>query len=178
MGVYTKGDRPYFVSLRAAVSSHGEIITSKGKAGIGTKFYAAATPITTTGSQYNFTTGIMATEDNTTVTISGYDPNVQFANIPTPTPLTLTVTLNKGQSYILTGNGGVVANREGFIGAKIEATKPISVTNGNSNGFYATGSNDGSDLIMDQSVPTDRLGNEFAMVKVFLPAQTIWKAEL
>ncbi len=165
MGVYTKGDRPYFVSLRAAVSSHGEIITSKGKAGIGTKFYAAATPITTTGSQYNFTTGIMATEDNTSVTISGYDPNVQFTNIPTPTPLTLTVTLNRGQSYILTGNGGVVANREGFIGAKIEATKPISVTNGNSNGFYATGSNDGSDLIMDQSVPTDRLGNEFAMVK-------------
>ncbi|WP_029295360.1 T9SS type B sorting domain-containing protein [Chryseobacterium hispalense] len=172
MGVYTKGDRPYFVSLRAAVTSHGEIITSKGKAGIGTKFYAAATPITTTGSQYNFTTGIMATEDNTTVTISGYDPNVQFTNIPTPTPLTLTVTLNRGQSYILTGNGGTVANREGFIGAKIEATKPISVTNGNSNGFYATGSNDGSDLIMDQSVPTDRLGNEFAMVKSISTSNT------
>lgn len=172
MGVYTKGDRPYFVSLRAAVTSHGEIITSKGKAGIGTKFYAAATPITTTGTQYNFTTGIMATEDNTTVTISGYDPNVQFTNIPTPTPLTLTVTLNKGQSYILTGNGGTVANREGFIGAKIEATKPISVTNGNSNGFYATGSNDGSDLIMDQSVPTDRLGNEFAIVKSISTSNT------
>ena len=172
MGVYTKGDRPYFVSLRAAVTSHGEIITSKGKAGIGTKFYAAAAPITTTGSQYNFSTGIMSTEDNTVVTISGYDPNVQFTNIPTPTPLTLTVTLNKGQSYILTGNGGVVANREGFIGAKIEATKPISVTNGNSNGFYATGTNDGSDLIMDQSVPTDRLGNEFAMVKSISTSNT------
>ena len=165
LGVYIKGEKPYFVSLRAAISSHGEIITSKGKAGIGTKFYAAATPITTTGTSYNFTTAIMATEDNTVVTISGYDPNIQFINVNTPTPLTLTVNLNKGQSYILTGNAGVVANREGFIGAKIESTKPVSVTNGNSNGFYATGSNDGSDLIMDQSVPTDRLGNEFAMVK-------------
>ncbi len=165
LGIYTKGDKPYFVSLRVATISHGEIITSKGKAGIGTKFFAAAAPITATGTLYNFTTAIMATEDNTIVTVSGYDPNVQFTNIPTPTPSTLTVILNKGQSYILTGNASIVANREGFIGAKIEATKPVSVTNGNSNGFYATGTVDGSDLIMDQSVPTERLGNEFAMVK-------------
>ncbi|MEC3874506.1 T9SS type B sorting domain-containing protein [Chryseobacterium salviniae] len=165
MGIYTKGDRPYFVSLRIARITHGEIITSKGKAGIGTRFFSAAAPITASGSLYNFTTGIMATEDNTTVTISGYNPNIKFQNIPTPAPSALSVTLNKGQSYILTGNAGTLANREGFIGAKIEATKPISVTNGNSNGFYATGNADGSDLIMDQSVPTDRLGNEFAMVK-------------
>ncbi|WP_263602157.1 T9SS type B sorting domain-containing protein [Chryseobacterium sp. PET-29] len=165
VGLYTKGDKPYFVSLRVAIISHGEIITSKGKAGIGTKFYAAAAPLTATGTLYNFTTGIMATENNTVVTVSGYDPNVQFTNIPTPTPSTLTVTLNKGQSYILTGNTDVPANKEGFIGAKIESTKPVCVTNGNANGFYATGTVDGSDLIMDQSVPTERLGNEFAMVK-------------
>lgn len=166
MGIHTKGEKPYFVSLRAAVSAHGEIITSKGKAGIGTHFYAAATPMTVSSSSNNFTTGILATENNTTVTISGYDPNIQFVNVPTPTPLSLTVTLNKGQSYILAGLGNITANREGFIGAKIVADKPISVTNGNANGFYATTtSSDGSDLIMDQSVPLDRLGNEFAMVK-------------
>ncbi|MDR6405751.1 MULTISPECIES: T9SS type B sorting domain-containing protein [Chryseobacterium] len=167
LGVYTKGDRPYFVSLRAAVSSHGEIITSKGKAGIGTKFYAAATPVTVAATDKNFTTGILATEDNTTVTVSGYDPNISFVNVPSPTPLTMTVNLNKGQSYILTGLSTTTpVNRDGFIGAKIESNKPISVTNGNANGFYATTtSSDGADLIMDQSVPTDRLGNEFAMVK-------------
>ncbi|WP_449400581.1 T9SS type B sorting domain-containing protein [Chryseobacterium wanjuense] len=167
LGVYTKGDRPYFVSLRAAVSSHGEIITSKGKAGIGTKFYAAATPVTIPATDKNFTTGILATEDNTIVTVSGYDPNISFVNVPSPTPLTLTVTLNKGQSYILTGLSTTTpVNRDGFIGAKIESNKPISITNGNANGFYATStSSDGADLIMDQSVPTDRLGNEFAMVK-------------
>lgn len=95
LGIYTKGNHPYFVSLRAAVTSHGEIITSKGKAGIGTTFYAAATPIIATGSLYNFTTGILATEDNTTVTISGYNPNVKFQNISMPTPPALIVTLIK-----------------------------------------------------------------------------------
>lgn len=172
MGVYTKGEKPYFASLRIYNSVHGEIVTSKGKAGIGTAFYAAATPITTSlsgGSSMNFTTGIMATEDNTSVTVSGYDPNIQFINNTTP-PLSITFTLNKGQSYILAGIGNTVANQAGFIGAKIVATKPISVTNGNSNGMYATGNTtSGSDLILDQSVPLDRLGNEFAMVRSLSP---------
>ncbi|ATL75997.1 hypothetical protein IQ37_01415 [Chryseobacterium piperi] len=165
LGVYTKGDKPYFATLRIYNISHGEIITSKGKAGIGTQFYAAATPMTVSSISNNFTTGIMATEDNTTVTISGYDPNIQFINNTSP-PLSLTTTLNKGQSYILAGLGNTVPNQTGFIGAKIVSDKPVSVTNGNSNGFYATAAYaDGSDLIMDQSVPLERLGNEFAMVK-------------
>lgn len=157
LGVYTKGDRPYFVSLRAAVTSHGEIITSKGKAGIGTKFYAAATPVTVAATDKNFSTGILATEDNTTATVSGYDPNISLINVPSPTPLALTVNLNKGQSYILTGLSTTTAvNKDGFIGAKIESNKPVSVTNGNANGFYATTtSSDGADLIMDRSVGTD-----------------------
>lgn len=161
-GVYLKGAKPFYCSLRSAISSHGEIITSKGKAGIGTKFYSAATPIV--NSSYNFTTGIMATEDNTKVTVSGYNPNIQFTNQTAP-PLTTTFVLNKGQSFIFTGKGGTVPNNSGFIGAKIVSDKPITVTNGNSNGNFGTSANSGSDLILDQSVPTNRLGNTFAMVK-------------
>ncbi|KIC64527.1 T9SS C-terminal target domain-containing protein [Chryseobacterium taiwanense] len=167
-GLYLKGDKPYFCSLRAAQSVHGEIITSKGKAGIGTKFYAAAAPITYAFSSFDtlidFTTGILATEDGTTVTVSGYDPNIQFVN-NSPAPLTVTFTLNKGQSYLLAGLlSQSTVNRTGFIGAKIVSNKPISVTNGNANGNFGT-SPSGSDLILDQSVPTNRLGNEFAMVR-------------
>lgn len=166
-GIYTKGTKPYFLTMRMYISSHGEILTSKGKSGIGKTFYAASAPITNTSSStYNFTTGIMATEDNTVVTVSGYNPSVVFVNQGAATN-PITFTLNKGQSYILAGEANSPGNATGFIGAKIVATKPVSVTNGNSNGFYATGptGTDGSDLILDQSVPTERLGKEFAMIR-------------
>ncbi|MBT2623793.1 gliding motility-associated C-terminal domain-containing protein, partial [Chryseobacterium sp. ISL-6] len=163
-GIYTKGDKPYFLTMRIAVGSHAEIITSKGRAGSGTEFLTAAAPITVSSSINNFTTGILATEDNTTVNISGYNPAVTFLNMPL-SPTTITVNLNKGQSYTLAGIANTVANRDGFIGAKITTNKPVTVTNGNSNGYFATSGNDGSDLIMDQSVPIERLGSEFAMIK-------------
>lgn len=161
-GVYLKGTKPFYCTLRIAQTSHGEVVTSKGKAGIGTKFYAVATRVPSSG--YSFTAGILATEDNTKVTVSDYDPNIQFTNQTAP-PLTTTFTLNKGQSFLFAGDGSIAPNRSGFIGAKIVSDKPITVTNGNANGNFGTSANSGSDLILDQSVPTSRLGNTFAMVK-------------
>jgi len=165
LGLHTNGNLPYFATLRIYSSNHGEVVTSKGRAGLGRFFYNVSAPMTYTNSTLNFTTGILAVEDDTTVTVSDFDNGVKFINV-TGFPSTITFTLNKGQSYILAGQSVVPENRSGFIGAKIVSDKPISVTNGNANGFYATTNVPfGSDLILDQSVPSTRLGSEFTIVK-------------
>jgi gliding motility-associated-like protein len=166
-GLYLKGNKPFYCTLRSAQGSHGEIITSKGKAGIGKLFYVANPPNTSagTGTANNFTAGILATEDNTQVTVSWTTTGLVFLGGTPNGPSSHTFTLNKGQSYLMAGNNGTAANLTGFIGAKVVADKPVTLTNGSSNGNFGALGSSGSDLIMDQSVPVERLGNTFAMVK-------------
>ncbi|WBV54824.1 gliding motility-associated C-terminal domain-containing protein [Chryseobacterium daecheongense] len=163
-GLYLKGDKPFYCSLRLAQSVHGEIITSKGKAGIGKEFFVASSPNTSTSSLYNFTAGILATEDNTTVTVSWNGTGVTFYG-GTPTGNSHTFTLNKGQSFIFAGSGNSSPNLTGFIGAKVVSDKPVTLTNGSCNGNFGILGSGGSDPVLDQSVPVERLGNTFAMVK-------------
>lgn len=162
-GIYLKGSKPFFCTLRMVSSqTHAEIVTSKGKAGLGKEFYVANTP--SGAASNNFTAGVLATENSTVVTVT-WNGNITFFGAPTsPAPAnTHTFTLNKGQSFIFAGSASDSAP---FMGAKIVADRPITLTNGNVNGnFGATGLASGSDAILDQSVPTERLGNTFAMIR-------------
>ncbi|MFC6269330.1 T9SS type B sorting domain-containing protein [Frigoriflavimonas asaccharolytica] len=166
-GLHLLGSQPFYCTLRLASSTtHAEILTSKGRAGLGNEFFVANTPSIYSGSTlFNFTAGVLATEDNTTVTATWpTTTNPIFIN-GNPTGNTQTFTLNKGQSFIFAGNGANASNIETFIGAKIVSNKPITLTNGNNNGNFGLVSNSGSDIIMDQSVPVNQLGSTFAMVR-------------
>ncbi|WP_299183795.1 T9SS type B sorting domain-containing protein, partial [uncultured Chryseobacterium sp.] len=156
--------KKFFANYRFSITNHAEIITSKGLAGLGTTFYAAMAPLTGTAYYVNSTIGITATEDNTSVVVSDYDSNVVFSD-GTSSP-TKTFTLNKGQSYIIDAVSiDSPSNLAGLVGAKIVATKPISVTNGNFNGIYTNLNFTNNDILMDQAVPVERLGKDFVVVK-------------
>lgn len=163
MGLYVEGDYPFFANLRFSTKNHGEFITSKGTSGIGTEFFTVMAPITVSNNILNFMTGILATEDNTEIKITGYNPNVVFSDNVSRSEFT--INLNKGQSYIIDGKGNIQQNFNGFIGAKIKSNKPISVTNGNFNGQYAGNYPLASDILMDQAVPVTKLGKEYILVK-------------
>ena len=163
MGFYLKGEKPFFASLRFSINNHGEIQTSKGTAGKGTEFRAVMAPISVNNSILNFMNSIMATEDNTKVTITDFQPTVKFADNIARTQIVF--TLNRGQSYIIEGQGNSPQNHTGYIGAKIVADKPILIANGNFNGQYAGNFGNASDILMDQGVPTDKLGQEFVLMK-------------
>ncbi len=165
-GLYINGEKPFYCTLRMVNSTqHAEVLTSKGKAGIGKEFFVAATPSPFNSTGNSFTAGVMATENNTTVTATWSNTIAISFLGATPTTNTHTFVLNKGQSFIFAGSGGVAANMQAFIGAKIVSDKPITLTNGNVTGNFGASSSVGADIILDQSVPTERLGNTFAMVK-------------
>lgn len=164
MGLNVKGPKKFFANYRFSVPNHAEIITSKGLAGLGKTFYVGLAPLTGTATYVNSTIGITATVDNTTVVVSGYNPNVIFSD-GTSSP-TRTFTLNKGQSYIMDAlSTDSMDNLDGLIGAKIQASQPVSVTNGNFNGIYTSLNFTNNDILMDQAVPIERLGKEFVVVK-------------
>ncbi|WP_312079371.1 T9SS type B sorting domain-containing protein [Chryseobacterium sp.] len=164
MGMYVKGSKKFFANYRFSITNHAEIITSKGLAGLGTQFYAAMAPLTGTEFYISAMIGVIATEDNTHVVISNYDPAIIFSD-GSVSP-TKTVTLNRGQSYIIDARSSdAPENMAGLVGAKIQSDKPISVTNGNFNGIYTQNNFSNNDILMDQAVPVDKLGKDFALVK-------------
>ena len=167
LGLHLVGEKKFFANLRFSVFNHAEILTSKGKSALGKNFYIGM------GEQYNpnnaanrnglnAIASVIATENNTSIKLSGYNKDVIFSDGTTDDEKT--IILNKGESYIFeTRVSDATANLDGLIGANLSADKPVSVTNGN---FLSLAENKANyDILMDQSAPTDRLGTEYVVLK-------------
>jgi uncharacterized repeat protein (TIGR01451 family) len=162
------GGEEFYVNYRGRNSAQGASLTSKGRAAMGTQFKWGGVPLIANRSIHNATLGIMATEDNTSVTISGYDPDCEFrlgTDVFGLTDDIITISLNKGQSYVVESRGaGVDANKDGWLGADILSDKDIVISNGNILvGVVATST--AQDAGIDQPVPIDILGREYVFVR-------------
>ncbi|WP_317193469.1 hypothetical protein [Aureibaculum flavum] len=162
------GGEKFYVNYRGRSGSQAASITSKGRAALGQNFKWGGAPIEANHASMSATLGIMATENNTSVTISGYDPNCEFrlgGDVDGITANAITITLQRGQSYVLeAAKNATNANIDGWIGASIVSDKDIAISNGMLN--FGINSGSGSrDAGADQPVPEDKLGKEYVFVR-------------
>ncbi|WP_179316138.1 gliding motility-associated C-terminal domain-containing protein [Winogradskyella undariae] len=164
-GLVFEGSSEFYVTFKIVNANHGEIIVSKGKAGIGTDFRLGGLPQISddNNGNRNFVSSFMATEDGTTVTVSDYNAGVTFTTATgTISDALQTFNLEAGESVVLSGYTDTSANLTGFIGARLESNKPIAVNTGNIIGGVIDGFND---INLDQIVPVEEVGTEYVFIK-------------
>lgn len=162
--------KEFYVNYRGVSTSQGASLTSKGRAAMGTSFKWGGVPNLGTHVSKSNTLGIMATEDNTTVTLSGYDTDCVFRLGSDKAGITADsyqITLDANESFVFEaymGNTFSTAQSQGWIGASVVSDKDIVISNGSMNfGRQANSSN--RDAGIDQPVPENKLGKEYVFVR-------------
>ena len=154
----------------AVCQNNSEIYALKGANGLGTAFFVTTQFQYANGngsssgaySQAKNKVEIIATENNTTVTITPSKACVgHAANVP------FTVTLQRGQVYTLAASSQAAANHLG--GTIITSNNPIAVdVSDDSVTPYCTETTDNgggsADLVGDQLVPESMAGSEYVVV--------------
>jgi gliding motility-associated-like protein len=162
-GLILEGPKDFYVSFRMRSQNHAETLISKGRPGIGNRFRLGHMINESTDNRTSFVASVMATEDNTTVSLSDYNTNVIFVSGSGDiTANSQSFTLNAGQSIVFSGYSSVIANLDGAIGALIESSKPIAVNSGNILGGTQSGR---ADICLDQIVSSSQIGTEYIFIE-------------
>lgn len=160
----------FYVNYRGSSNAQSASLTSKGRVAMGTNFKWGGVPNRGHHPSKSNTLGIMATEDNTTINLFGYDPGCEFrvgndrAGI---TANTHQITLDANESFVYEtyiGNSPTQAHEDGWIGASIVSDKDIVISNGSINFGRQVGATN-RDAGIDQPVPENRLGKEYVFVR-------------
>lgn len=165
-GIIATAPYQFYCNFRVTDNNQAGSATAKGKAAFGQLFYLGSMPQLAEQGTRSFIASVMATEDSTIVTVSGYHPDVVFKNGAGPdhTSNVMNVSLDAGQSYIFTGYTNVVANRTGFVGARVTSNRDIVVNTGNMLGSI-TAPTGTQDIGIDQIVPAERLGSKYVLLR-------------
>ncbi len=162
------GGEKFYVNYRGSSNSQSTSLTSKGRQAMGTLFKWGGIPNRASQNSLTNTVGIMATEDNTVVDIYGYDPNCEFRlqnNAGGITANTYQVTLDANETFVMEAYvKQTTANVDGWLGATIQSTKNIVISNGGLNIGVRTG-NGSRDAAIDQPVPQNRIGKEYVFIR-------------
>ena len=93
----------FYVNYRGSSSAQSASLTSKGRQAMGQRFKWGGVPNLGQHPSKSNTLGIMATEDNTTIDLYGYDPGCEFRvgnNRAGITDNTYQITLNANESFV------------------------------------------------------------------------------
>lgn len=159
----------FYVNYRGSSNAQSTSLTSKGRQALGKLFKWGGVANRANTSDISTSLGIMASEDNTTVDIFGYDPNCEFRlqnDADGLTSNTIQIVLNKGESFVLEAKTGeTTANIDGWLGASISADKNIAISNGGLNYGVSNTSKSSRDAGIDQPVPQNKIGKEYVFVR-------------
>jgi hypothetical protein len=170
-GIVVDGKKKFYAYFRAHANNQAQAsdLTCKGRAALGKTFRIGhlLQEIDNAGQRANFV-GIMATEDSTEITFSGFDPATDFRKGATDVPSTgpEIIVLQKGESLVFSQYlNGSAANQppNGFMGGRVEATKPIVINTGSWCGSPVTSGD--KDTGIDQIVPLENVGKEYILCK-------------
>ena len=162
--------KKFYVNWRSGQGGQASSLVSAGIAGLGTDFRWVGIPQLNPDNYtgLNSVIGIMATEDNTLVSISGYNPACTFTinnNASGITDDIITFNLNAGQSYVLEAaniSNSTSINLSGWLGATISSNKNISVNQGHLMSKLVGGA---IDFSMTQLTPTANIGKEYVFIR-------------
>lgn len=162
------GGEKFYVNYRGRSGSQATSLTSKGRQAMGTHFKWGGTPNKGTQTSLTNSLGIMATEDGTTVTLSGYDPDCEFrlgADRDGILDDSYTINLDANESFVFEAYvAETPANADGWLGADVISNNPIVISNGGLNTGARVGYS-GRDAAIDQPVPQNKLGKEYVFIR-------------
>jgi gliding motility-associated-like protein len=165
-GLYFESFQPFFVNMRHVSGSQGMSLTSKGQVGLGKKFFSGHIytirnnqEIWNTDRRSHFIS-VMATEDNTQITIDLIKDPISFINQPDGP---ITFTLDQFESYVVGVDHNDLSNEDinNVNGTRITSDKPIVCNSGS----WLSGNQQGQCIGADQLVTADVTGQEYIVVR-------------